>query len=387
MNVLKFLSVVLFVTIFSACNPNAKQSLTSPKEVEVLSINYSDLDDNIDFTNLFDSIQIVKLETNKQSLIGVIQKILFEHEKYYILDRNSQSVLIFDSNGRFINKLNKLGKGAGEYVELRDFNVDKNGNIIILTYHKLITYNSSTFDLIEERNLSRNAPYNQALLFIQNQNNLFLFSGSFGLTKSNLQEKKDFAINVVDQNSNILNRYFPVTFTYPFMHQTFYKSNENIYLSSTLGNDTIYCIKESHINPVIFVDFEKKITNSEMLDDRNEAFSYVKNNNLMGGITRIYENNHYLCFAFTCGHIRKQAVYNKISKTIKIINVSSESLPFPFILVEGVANNNFFSFANSYVIKECSEKNKRIKELLDRNILSDIKESDNPIIIKFKFTI
>jgi hypothetical protein len=386
MNILKILAIVFALAYNSACTPKAKQSFTTPKEANVIKIKYSDINYETDHRNLFASTQIVKLETNEHSLIGSVGKIIYENEKYYILDRNRQSVFIFDSKGKFINKLYKLGKGPEEYIELRDFDINKNGDICILTFRKILIYNSSTLNFIEERKLSPASPYAKATKLVNNQNYLFLFSGSFGLKQNDIQETKYYAINVVDQNSNILNRYFPVIFRYPIVHNTFYKSNEHIYLSNTFGNDTIYCIDESHINPVIFVDFDRKITKSEMIGNRDEAFSSVKNNNLMGGITRIYENNLYLCFAFTCGHKIKQAVYNKKSKALKIINVSNESLPFPSILVDGVADNTFFSFVSSYLIKESSEKNNSIKEFLNKNSLSDLKETDNPIIIKYKFT-
>lgn len=72
-------------------------------------------------------VDIIPLETTVESLLGTINKIVEFDEDYYVLS-NDHWICRFDSEGRFISKLNRLGNGPGEYSYIGDFDVyDVNG--------------------------------------------------------------------------------------------------------------------------------------------------------------------------------------------------------------------------------------------------------------------
>ncbi len=73
-----------------------------------------------------DSLSYVFLETNDSCLIGHIDKVVIYNNRFYILDKEkSKTLFIFDSLGKLVKKINREGKGPGEYSTPDDFVIDK----------------------------------------------------------------------------------------------------------------------------------------------------------------------------------------------------------------------------------------------------------------------
>lgn len=361
-----------------------KQNKSVTESIVSVEISEEIINNNLDYSDLIDSIGIIKLETNDQSVIGSIRKILVKNEKFYIYDRMNRTIVIFNKNGKFINKLNRNGKGPGEYFELRDFDVDENDNIHILSYNKILTYNSS-LDCTNERELqvidNKKEPFYNTL-FLFDSEYIFLYRGCFGMRKFNNKP----ALCCIDNKNKIISEYFPVSFQYPYSHQTFYRSDNKTYLSSTMGNDTIFKIMNSTLSPKWIIQFgDKKLTESYIIRNRSDLYNKVTNDNLLGGIRNIFENEKYLCFIFNHGVLPKQAVYNKISGMVKILNYADESLPLPEIVVNGLIGNSFFSYSDSYKFVKGTKYYNKYHKLLEDNNISDVREIDNPLIFKFSF--
>jgi hypothetical protein len=67
-------------------------------------------------------IELIPLETGDNVLIGKLEKIIFHQNRYYILDTHHAQfiVFVFDETGKYIFKIDKRGRGPGEYTELYD---------------------------------------------------------------------------------------------------------------------------------------------------------------------------------------------------------------------------------------------------------------------------
>jgi len=101
---------------------------------------------------------VVPLETSVESLISQIGRISIYENNFYVLDRSSSSVLVFDGSGRFVKKIAHVGRGRGEYVSLTDFGIDtKNNNIVLYCDRpkKIIVY------ALEEDELRSEMPVEQ----------------------------------------------------------------------------------------------------------------------------------------------------------------------------------------------------------------------------------
>ena len=120
---MKVLIYILLIVLITSCN----------KTIDIShKILYSDLDhyQSIPTEKLFSKIEIIPLETNEQSLIQRISKVIEYNSYLYILDSRQKAILIFDKTGKFISKIHTVGRAPSEYSLLYD--------IAINTYSKTL---------------------------------------------------------------------------------------------------------------------------------------------------------------------------------------------------------------------------------------------------------
>lgn len=114
---MKVLIYILLIVLVTSCN---KIIDISDKTL------YSDLDhyQSIPTERLFSKIEIIPLETNEQSLIQRISKVIEYNSCLYILDSRQKAILIFDKTGKFISKIHTVGRAPSEYSLLYDIAIN-----------------------------------------------------------------------------------------------------------------------------------------------------------------------------------------------------------------------------------------------------------------------
>src|SRR5690554_7503187 len=115
MKTVKYFIVCSFF-IFLSCNQRP-QNDTDVKEYLIPVSENGD----ILLSDIVGDYKIVPLETKENSLLGEIQKVELYDEKIFILSRNQ--IFVFEQNGKFIQKTNRTGRGPGEYIEIKDFDI------------------------------------------------------------------------------------------------------------------------------------------------------------------------------------------------------------------------------------------------------------------------
>ncbi|MDR2385794.1 MAG: 6-bladed beta-propeller [Tannerella sp.] len=91
-------------------------------------------------SSVFDSCKIIRLETTDDALVGgYIGKIKKTQDAYYMAcDFNF--LLKFDKDGKFLQKIMKLGNGPGEYNAIRSYDILPNGDFIICDVQRAHVY-------------------------------------------------------------------------------------------------------------------------------------------------------------------------------------------------------------------------------------------------------
>jgi hypothetical protein len=85
-------------------------------------------------------IHIIHLETNPESLIGSFSSLAHLDDSHIIIKSN-KSILIFDREGRLLNKIHALGKGPMEYNTITNIYVDPvSQQIYIIDYDDIKVY-------------------------------------------------------------------------------------------------------------------------------------------------------------------------------------------------------------------------------------------------------
>lgn len=83
--------------------------------------------------NLVRNIQYIQLETERNSLIGSVDKLIVTDKSIIVCDFDkASSIFIFNLKGKFINKIFLKGKGPGEFLAVRDVTYNNETNEILL---------------------------------------------------------------------------------------------------------------------------------------------------------------------------------------------------------------------------------------------------------------
>lgn len=140
--------IIVFFLFFS-CKKEKENLVVNNKEIDYAmldTISFSTHKGKYEVRNLFSSTQLIPLETNKQSLIGSVRKIIYKKDYIYIFDETTgnNSILVFDLKGKFITAIRNTGRGPGEYNSIIDFTVDEKGLIYILhdSCKKILVYSA-----------------------------------------------------------------------------------------------------------------------------------------------------------------------------------------------------------------------------------------------------
>ena len=132
-----FLSIILLGVFYSCTNSTKSNPNSISFERNLTAVNL-EKNDNVSIYDFFSKIEIIPLETNSNSLltfpIGEPDRVIVNERKYYFLDDMQQAIIVFDEDGKFLNKIDHKGMGPEEYVSIKDFNINRfTKNIEILS--------------------------------------------------------------------------------------------------------------------------------------------------------------------------------------------------------------------------------------------------------------
>jgi hypothetical protein len=68
-----------------------------------------------------DKMRFLPLETKSEGLIKEISKVLFCNSRIYVLDKQQNQILCYSDKGKFLWKINQVGKAEFEYRTITDF--------------------------------------------------------------------------------------------------------------------------------------------------------------------------------------------------------------------------------------------------------------------------
>ena len=124
-----FLLIILFACVF-ACDFNTKTENTT--EFSQVIIDYSN-GQQLNYSQIFESCEIVALETKGNNLIGSINEVILSDKYIIVLDNKmAKAIFIFDHDGKLISQISNVGKGPGEYMHPKNvLFLEKSNQIII----------------------------------------------------------------------------------------------------------------------------------------------------------------------------------------------------------------------------------------------------------------
>jgi len=336
----------------------------------------------INMDEILDSVFYVRLETNSNSLIGDIDKLLFFDDFIIVIEIiKRQSILLFSKQGKFLKKIGRPGKGPGEYLRFVDVAIDSHKkNIIVLDDRgqKIIHYD-----------FNGNHIEDQKLLYFSKRIAM-LDDGSFiieqirGLNR-HLYSISDYNLLLAQSNLSIIGKILSLKYRDKFPNN---KENSNNSFNVTnigvlfnpLFSDTIfefksknsinakYCINLGSKN--ITLAFDNQTTSQDFLDILNTNKYYYFDGN-------VFETDKYLYFDIFGGG---ECFYSKQKNKLYYGNfwkyTDDRIMCFNKPLT---TNDNFFvGVIQPYSIIHQLKLNKFNSSL--NIMLKDIKNEDNPIL-------
>ena len=135
-NMKVFYFIICLVLLYQCRNAQHSQDQTS------IHITIKGDFQGVSADSLFSSVTYIPLETSKNSLLVSINKIHIQDSTIYILDKKQKIIFAFDLGGKYKSKLDKHGRGYGEYLSLDDFFItDSSIYILASDQQKVSVYN------------------------------------------------------------------------------------------------------------------------------------------------------------------------------------------------------------------------------------------------------
>ena len=100
--------LILFLGIYACSKRDQKQTIFIEPGINNISCSASEI---------LNDIKVVHLETNPNCLIGYFSSLIFMDDKNIIFLSN-KTIIVFDNQGKFLSKIDALGRGPEEYVSI-----------------------------------------------------------------------------------------------------------------------------------------------------------------------------------------------------------------------------------------------------------------------------
>ncbi len=350
---------------------------------EVFEITPKSDKEKVRYSDLFDSVRYVRLETTDEILIKDITRLKCVNGKIYILDNKTQTLFCFHMDGKLNWKIRQVGQGPQEYTRLTDFDMDeKKGRLYLFSYNdKILVYDLSGnfINAYYVRLAGTSFVYREEYLYIYANNNpnkiegveqnnyLLLFDEEKDEVKGRLPFNTDKRFGTMNtyNASNAFCRYEDeVRFFMPF--------SNNIY---SLQEDTIYIKYQFDFGEYNLPDtyFENYTTD----DIRESKYAY--------GLNSFWENNKYFSFNMYLNKEYYQIIYDKIADKM-YTGILSDDISYCSPLLREVTDDYAMGCLlaeDLFLINNFSKESR--KNAIFKEIISEMTEDDNPVVLFYYF--
>lgn len=203
----------------------------------------------IDFAELVDEVQVVRLEETENSLLGSASNLVITDKYLVTCDTRKGDFYIFDRNGHFINSFNRLGDGPEEVVRVWGYwVVDDQIVIHDAARSQVVAYNLngeylSKFDL----------PYEQTNHLKPDGDYLWIEVSTVYLEDSVMAQLSRYTIDT-GEDSLFLIQGKRAAFDMPTTMSSFSTNSEGIIYKRFLS-DSAFILKNGGVEPLVHFDF------------------------------------------------------------------------------------------------------------------------------------
>jgi hypothetical protein len=362
------------------------------EEGELIKVDFENA--KLNFSEVFDSVQYIPLETNDTSLLDNINKMYLTKNRIVVADYNNKFHL-FDINGRYIRQIGGLGKGPGERMTLSDFIVDEKCNTIITldARRRKIQYFTLEGEYLYEKKISF-------------QTSEFAKLDSVNYIFSNINEYNEDMYNIYITNSDfqIVSGYFDdiisgcyssacrnmCAYDNSYLYASWYSNN--IYKGSSVNAPKIkwkfdfgkYNIPQDLKNKFIKDKVRSQTTRRETYKHNYELCDLI-NNKYARYINNIKENRSFVMFYIRVKETENYYfLLNKSTKSVTVfdsnLNDDITELYFSGHIKMLTPDNKLVGVVYPF----CIENENKLSVFNRIESVSSVSPFDNPVVVIYK---
>ncbi len=384
------LCVLVCLMVSISCESNKKKLAPLNENVTEIYLDKNKKND-IQLDSVIDIVKILPLETNNNSFLSAVNKVLHYNDKFYVLDKTRNKLFIFNDKGKFKGSVGNRGHGPGEYIDIADYCIDtRTERVLVLSIEKRSLY---YYNMEGEHIITKKLSFQAFSMAINKEQEIAFYLGYFD---------EDFVnLKITDMNTDKILYY---GFGYPKgirpMNLTNITggltNNKKGFLYSDATSSYIHQISDDgKVGPRYHINFGSSFIEEEKKYEFYDFFEDIQKGNLTF-LTNLYEENeNALVFTYNRESSNKKnvivqrfnAYYDKYNKIV----YSTESLKKTFLSEKlssplGITDDEkFISIINpiDYLNYIKENQNRSTNNLVLRDVLENIEENDNPIIILY----
>lgn len=371
------LPVFVLVMSFSSCREQHRLPVNrSDSDSTSISVDLNDKS-KISVFDIFSKISVIPLETDSNSVIKQISKVIPYDNRFYILDEKQSAVLVFDKNGNLERKIQNIGSGPGEYTLLYDICINQFSNELELLNPRgaLLSYS-----LDGEFIRALKIPLRSISKFIPITEDMIIFYSEYE------QEKLHYYSRALDKIVKKEFRFPEKILSTPLVSSTsspFSQNGDHTTFFQGFTND-IYDIDTSGLKFRFRWDFGEHNFDYRNLKEGKDPMYYVallRNGNMANSFYSFQENQSIIMTRFIFDKQWVTLIYNKTNGESTIIRRFTEDImppSFPVLSEEEILGFEDATVAHLFV-------NESVVDEPSRSVLANLKPEDNPILIRYYF--
>ena len=341
---------------------------TAIKSLDIFSHQVSKID--------YDSISIVRLESERNILLGDQLKMKLNHGEIFIADLGVQHCIFrFDSNGKFICKIGTEGKGPQEYLNLIDF-IIHGDTIDILSG---MGANSMVTGYLTDGNFLYSKTIKLIATSFEKLKSKYIFYTGYN------KKFHKFRMYITSEDGKTEKTFLPnkTELNLPVFENNFFKTDSLIYIKESFNNQ-VYSLSEKGLTEIYLLDFDKYAIPTVFFDNSLIKGFEMLNKHGFANIKSFYATNDLSIFEITVQKQKQETliydvVYDKGSECLYHRSFSENDNYYFANLVSVTSNNELvYSVYPSFFIKR--KKDFESLPIVNPQIINDIQEMDNPIL-------
>lgn len=405
--------LILVMILFCSCdNKKSKESNNSDSviRIDLLSEPKSTV---TKLSECASNVEYIPLQTTNNSLLGEFAvKIVSVDNKIYIKNSGlGGEIMCFDIAGKFLFKLQNLGRGPEEYTFITDFDVSSDNKILTVLSNvdrKLIAYGISDTGYTFRSSLSLKDPIPLTIGIVPETDYTFLAIEPWNITAPYLSL-------VISSNGDTIH-FKPNCYGSRQDRRGAFTRTGIVY-----SNEKVLCFKEVFSDTVFYVDIKEKSFKPRIIFDTHGTFVTPeiwghpeRAGDHLTSIFGIYETLRFVFYYYWENRVYNCRLFDKTTKTKHNLDIGTynetianiprdvEKIKLKDDLCGGpdfnqdirdlnshCSDGKLFSLVDAITLKKyvSSEdfKNARVLNLKNKNKLKNladsINETDNPVMI------